>query len=70
MSRPVLIEYRKDVKPSPEAPSGHLKGERYRLASAADARKYHPDATITEWADTGERYAEPAATPAKASKKD
>lgn len=59
MTGPVFIEYTKATKPSEGHPDGHLKGERYEVATPALARKWHPDAKIVSYAD-GSEVEEPA----------
>lgn len=54
MSKPVVIEYTK----------GDRSGETYVVESAALAKKYHPDATITGFED-GSEYEPPAPRKAK-----
>lgn len=50
MVRPVVVSYTK----------GPRAGAEYEIASAAMAKKAHPDATIVRFADTGEPYEVPS----------
>ena len=57
MARAVILEYTK----------GDLKGAEFEVESAAVARRVHPDAKITRFADSQEPFEEDARpTPARA----
>lgn len=47
---PVVIEYRADV-PARDGRRAFVRGERYVVASAAEAHRVHPDAVIVAYED-------------------
>lgn len=59
MVRSVIITYSK----------GPLAGAEYEIESAAKAKKAHPDATISRFADTGEPFSEDAPRTEAAARK-
>lgn len=67
-TKPVIIEYTKNVPPSPEHPTGFLKGATFEVPTPATAKKSHPDARIARYAD-GESYSEPKAPAPRKSRK-
>lgn len=59
MPRPVVVTYSK----------GPRAGAEYEIESAAKARKAHPDAKITRFADTQEPFSEDAPRTEAAARK-
>jgi hypothetical protein len=51
MTRPVIVSYKDPASP---------EGREYEVASAAVAKKAHPDAKIVRFAETQEPYSEDA----------
>lgn len=58
-SKPVFIEYTKNVDPTTEHPTGFTKGAMFEVPTPSMAKSKHPDAKILMYAD-GEDFTEDA----------